>query len=130
MTSDFQGIPKEMSDRVFEQFQKKFEAERHQVMLTFSHNHCGPRLGDDLVDYYPVEAEQVELVDEYTALMVARLVAMIGEALAKLAPRAWRSAKAARPSPSIAATIARPTCRRCWQRGRRSWARSITRCPC
>ncbi len=35
-------------------------------MITFSHNHCGPRLGDDLVDYYPVEAEQVELVDEYT----------------------------------------------------------------
>ena len=36
-------------------------------MLTFSHNHCGPRLGHDLVDYYPVEAEQVGLVEEYTA---------------------------------------------------------------
>ncbi len=44
----------------------KHGLERHQVMFTFSHNHCGPRLGDDLVDYYPVEAEQVELVEEYT----------------------------------------------------------------
>ena len=70
ITSDFQGVPKAMSDRVFERLRTKFGLERQQVMFTFSHNHCGPRLGDDLVDYYPVEAEQVKLVDEYTALMV------------------------------------------------------------
>jgi hypothetical protein len=55
-------------------------------MLTFSHNHCGPRLGDDLVDYYPVEAEQVALVDEYTSKMIAQLVDLIGTALSNLAP--------------------------------------------
>jgi len=86
VTSDFQGIPKGMSDQAFEQIQKTFGLQRRQVMLTFSHNHCGPRVGDDLVDYYPVEAEQVELVNEYTALMVTRLVAMVGDALSKLAP--------------------------------------------
>ena len=86
ITSDFQGVPKGMSDLVFEQLQKQFRLERQHVMLTFSHNHCGPRLGDDLVDYYPVEAEQVELVAEYTALMVTKLVAMVGEALANLGP--------------------------------------------
>jgi len=86
VTSDFQGIPKSMSDQAFAQLQKKFGLERRQIMLTFSHNHCGPRLGDDLVDYYPVEAEQVELVNEYTALMVTRLVDMVGEAISKLAP--------------------------------------------
>src|SRR3954471_15613753 len=78
VTSDFQGVPKEMSDRVFEQLQKKYKLERKQVMFTFSHNHCGPRLGLDLVDYYPVEADQVKLVDEYTALMETRLVEMVG----------------------------------------------------
>lgn len=85
VTSDFQGVPKSMSDRVFDQLRQKFGLERQQVMLTFSHNHCGPRLGDDLVDYYPVEAEQVELVNQYTALMVTRVVEMVGEALANLA---------------------------------------------
>src|SRR5262249_18886429 len=64
--SDFQGVPKEMSDRVFSNLRKQWKLERHQVMLAFSHNHCGPRLGNDLVDYYPIEAEQVRLVDEYT----------------------------------------------------------------
>lgn len=86
ITSDFQGVPKEMSDRVFTLLRQKYRLERHQVMFTFSHNHCGPRLGDDLIDYYPVEAEQVALVQEYTAQMVTKCVALVGEALSKLAP--------------------------------------------
>jgi neutral ceramidase len=86
VTSDFQGVPKEMSDAVFLILKKKHNLERHQVMITFSHNHCGPRLGLDLVDYYPIEAEQVKLVDEYTDLMVRKMADMIGESIANLAP--------------------------------------------
>src|SRR4051794_23013974 len=86
VTSDFQGVPRAVSDRVFERLRAELGLERHQVMLTFSHNHCGPRLGDDLVDYYPIEAEQVALVDAYTDLMVERLVRLVGESLATLAP--------------------------------------------
>ncbi|MBX3411495.1 MAG: neutral/alkaline non-lysosomal ceramidase N-terminal domain-containing protein [Pirellulales bacterium] len=93
VTSDFQGVPKSMSDRVFAQLRKKFGLERRDVLLTFSHNHCGPRLGDDLLDYYPVEAEQEELVAEYTAQMVERMVAMVGEALGKLAPATLQTGK-------------------------------------
>jgi hypothetical protein len=90
VTSDFQGIPKDMSDRVFAQLRERLKLQRGQVMLTFSHNHCGPRLGSDLVDYYPVEADQVRLVEEYTTLMEGRLVALVGDALAKLAPAELR----------------------------------------
>ena len=86
ITSDFQGVPKIMSDRVFEQLQEQFKLERTQVMFTFSHNHCGPRLGDDLIDYYPVEAEQEALVEEYTTQMVTKTVTMVGESLKNLAP--------------------------------------------
>jgi hypothetical protein len=86
VTSDFQGIPKEMTDRVFAELKTKHKLERRQVMITFSHNHCGPRLGSDLVDYYPVEAEQEKLVAEYTTLMEAKLVQLIGESIKNLAP--------------------------------------------
>ena len=86
VTSDFQGVPKGMSDRVFAGLGEKFGLERQDVLFTFSHNHCGPRLGDDLVDYYPVEDEQVQLVARYTDEMIDRLVATVGEALSKLAP--------------------------------------------
>src|SRR2546423_4707529 len=40
ITSDFQGVPKGMSDQVFEQLWEQHKLERQQVMLTFSHNHC------------------------------------------------------------------------------------------
>lgn len=86
ITSDFQGVPRSMSDLVFAQLETKYRLQRTQVMFTFSHNHCGPRLGDDLIDYYPVEAEQETLVAEYTQLMVKRTVELVGESLARLAP--------------------------------------------
>jgi len=74
-----------MSDRVFAQLKKQLKLERHQVMITFSHNHCGPRLGSDLVDYYP-SSRQVKLVDEYTLLMEDKIVETIGKAIKNLAP--------------------------------------------
>ena len=86
VTSDFQGVPKSMSDQVFAEVQSRYGLEREQIMITFSHNHCGPRLGDDLIDYYPVEKEQEELVSAYTAQMVALMVDTIGQALSRLAP--------------------------------------------
>ncbi|MEO2035460.1 MAG: neutral/alkaline non-lysosomal ceramidase N-terminal domain-containing protein [Planctomycetaceae bacterium] len=86
ITSDFQGVPKMMSDQVFDRLDRNFGLARHQVMLTFSHNHCGPRLGDDLVDYYPVDPAQVKLIDAYTQKMVADCVDMVAEALDSLAP--------------------------------------------
>ena len=86
ITSDFQGVPKSMSDRVFAQLKSKHNLDRRQVMFTFSHNHCGPRLGDDLIDYYPVDAEQERLVAEYTDLMVESCVTLVGEALAHRLP--------------------------------------------
>ncbi|MEQ8851892.1 neutral/alkaline non-lysosomal ceramidase N-terminal domain-containing protein [Gimesia sp.] len=86
ITSDFQGVPKSMSDRVFKKIKTKFDLERRQIMFTFSHNHCGPRLGDDLYDYYPTTPEQDKTVAEYTDRMVEKTVAMIGEALDNLAP--------------------------------------------
>jgi hypothetical protein len=82
ITSDFQGVPRSVSDRFFARLRAEFGLERRQVMLTFSHNHCGLRLGDDLVNYYPVEAGQVALVNGYTDLMVEKLVRLVGESLA------------------------------------------------
>ena len=86
ITSDFQGVPKSMSDPVFDMLQEKYNLNRDQVMFTFSHNHCGPRLGDDLQDYYPIDAAQVKLVEQYTQEMQEATVALVDAALANLAP--------------------------------------------
>ncbi|MEY3457824.1 MAG: hypothetical protein RL215_981 [Planctomycetota bacterium] len=86
ITSDFQGVPRSMSNRVFARVKEKYGLERRQILFTFSHNHCGPRLGDDLIDYYPVDAEQERLVAEYTDAMVERTVELVGRALSDLSP--------------------------------------------
>ena len=99
-----------MSDRVFRQLQEKFQLERQQIMFTFSHNHCGPRLGDDLVDYYPVEAEQVATgrrvhgPDGGTNRRAGRR-----GTYRRLAPASLQTGDGTRRSPSIAATTAKPT---------------------
>ena len=93
VTSDNQGMPKVMTNRVFAQLKAKLGLERTQVMITFSHNHCGPRLGDDLIDYYPVEAEQEKLVDEYTRKMEGKLVEMVESAIKNLSPAALATGK-------------------------------------
>ena len=86
ITSDFQGVPRSMSDRVFARLASEQGPTRAQVMLTFSHNHCGPRLGDDLIDYYPVDADQEKLVAQYTDEMVEATVKLVAEAVKNLAP--------------------------------------------
>jgi len=86
ITSDFQGVPKSMSDQVFEKLNQKFGLQRHQIMFTFSHNHCGPRLGDDLVDYYPVEDAQIQLIERYTLRMESLMVKLVSDAIDNLGP--------------------------------------------
>lgn len=93
ITSDFQGVPRSMSDRVFSQLYERVGLKREQVWFTFSHNHCGPRLGDDLIDYYPVEEQQEQLVREYTDRMVMRTVETVEKALAGMTEvEMWSSA--------------------------------------
>ena len=86
VTSDFQGVPRSMSDRVFAAVAERHGLRRDQLVITFSHNHCGPRLGDDLLDYYPVDAEQERLVADYTDRMVEAMTTLVGDALDRLVP--------------------------------------------
>ena len=90
ITSDFQGVPKSMSDRVFARLHEEHGLDRSRVMFTFSHNHCSPRLGDDLIDYYPVDVAQEALVQQYTDTCVDACVALVGDALRDLAPATLR----------------------------------------
>jgi neutral ceramidase len=90
ITSDFQGVPSSMSDRVFARLAAEHGLDRSRVMFAYSHNHCSPRLGDDLIDYYPVDAAQEAVVARYTEECVGKCVSLVGEALVALAPATIR----------------------------------------
>jgi hypothetical protein len=80
------GMSKSIYEALFAELRERYGLERAEFMLTFSHNHCGPILQDDLVDYYPLDDEQRRLVAEYSAWMSGEIVAAVGEALAHWQP--------------------------------------------
>jgi neutral ceramidase len=90
VATDFQGVPASMSDRVFARLEAEHGLDRRRVMLAFSHNHSSPRLGDDLLDYYPVDAAQEAVVARYTDECVDTCVAVVARALAAVAPATVR----------------------------------------
>ncbi len=87
-TSDNQGMSHTVYESIFQKVHQRFGIDRKDFMLTFSHNHSGPRLTDDLKDYYPVEEEQERLVAEYSDWMGDQVVEAVGEALDN-----WQSAR-------------------------------------
>ena len=86
ITSDHMGIPRVMYESMFKKLNERFELERSQVMFTFSHNHCGPRLREDLVDYYPVDPMQTKLVTDYSDIVETLTVETVAHALSDLTP--------------------------------------------
>ena len=87
-TSDNEGMSKTVYENIYQKVLKRFGIERKNFLLTYSHTHSGPRLTDDLKDYYPVDKEQEKLVDEYSQWMGDQVVEAVGEALEN-----WQPAK-------------------------------------
>jgi hypothetical protein len=85
-TTDHMGMSKTIYESLYAKIHRRFSLDRSEFMLTFSHNHCGPVLKDDLVDYYPLDDQQRRLVAEYSDWMEDRIVEAVGEALGKLQP--------------------------------------------
>ena len=85
-TTDHMGISKTIYEGLYAEVHARFGLERSEFMLTFSHNHCGPVLRDDLVDYYPLDDEQRRLVDEYSQWMEEQAADAVGDALEHLQP--------------------------------------------
>ncbi|MBY5956924.1 neutral/alkaline non-lysosomal ceramidase N-terminal domain-containing protein [Membranicola marinus] len=80
-TTDHQGMSKTVYESIYQKVYQLFGVVRKRFMLTFSHNHSGPRLTEDLQDYYPVDESQEQLVDEYSDWMGDQIAEAVGEAL-------------------------------------------------
>lgn len=83
-TTDHMGMSRTIYDSLLAKVGARCGLEPADFMITFSHNHCGPVLKNDLVDYYPLDDEQRALVDEYTDWMEDQVVDAVAEALANM----------------------------------------------
>jgi neutral ceramidase len=86
VTLDLVGIPRDLSRAVCAELQKKHGLARESVLLSVSHTHTGPVIGNNLNAMYLLDEPQQKLVKDYTRDLQGKLVAVVGEALGKLAP--------------------------------------------
>ena len=86
VTTDLLGIPRVLREAVEVEVRKRYRLSPEEVLINASHTHCGPELRGvrtSLNDLDPVRSEQVA---RYQAKLSEKIVAVIGEALGRLAP--------------------------------------------
>ncbi len=86
VTSDLIGLPRELSDAVAGEVQRRTGLSRDRLMLTASHTHCGPVLRANLVDMFDLSAEETRQIDVYTDRLRDWMIEAIVAALADLKP--------------------------------------------
>jgi len=86
VTMDLVGIPRDLSVAVCADVTKKHKLPRECICLAVSHTHTGPVAGNNLKAMYFLDEVQEKLVDDYAKSLHAKLVDVVGAALANLAP--------------------------------------------
>ena len=86
ITADILGYSRTMADTLERRLQERYGLSQDQVILGSSHNHSGPMVGDLLHLYFDLETAEEEAVARYTAQLLERIVGVVGQALAALAP--------------------------------------------
>jgi hypothetical protein len=86
LTSDLLGVPQSIYQHTCAALKDKFALEPDQILLSASHTHCGPVLRGALHDIYPLDQNQIALIENYSADFEGKIVETVGKALADLAP--------------------------------------------
>ena len=81
VTTDLLGFPKNMSDRIRDRLEVKFNLSRAQIILSSSHTHTGPVLRGALYDIYPLDSKQLKKIEQYSGKLTDKIVKLVGEAL-------------------------------------------------
>ncbi len=86
VTADILGYSRSMADTLERLVRERYGLSPDQLILGSSHNHSGPMVGDLLHLYFDLPAEDEAVVGRYTEEFLERIVAVVGRALADLAP--------------------------------------------
>ena len=86
VTADILGYSRTMADTLERRLRNRYGLSPGQLILGSSHNHSGPMIGDLLHLYFDLPAEDEAVVARYTEQLLERIVGVVGQALADLAP--------------------------------------------
>jgi len=86
ITLDLCGIDRDFAGKVAAEIGKRHSLTRDRILLAVSHTHSGPVVGKNLRAMYFLDDAQSRLVDEYTASLHDKILAVVAEAFKNLAP--------------------------------------------
>jgi neutral ceramidase len=86
VTLDLVGIPRDLSAAICAELKTKYGLAREAVILSVSHTHTGPVVGSNLLTMYDLDETQQKRIADYARTLHDKVVAVVGEAVADLAP--------------------------------------------
>ena len=86
ITTDLLEFPKKLSDQIRDNLEAEFNLSRAQIILSSSHTHSAPVLSGALYDIYPLDSEQLEKIDQYSAKLADQIVELVGKAISSMQP--------------------------------------------
>lgn len=86
VTTDLLGFPKNLSDLIRDRIEDQYNLSRAQIILSSSHTHSGPVLSGALYDIYPLDDDQLEKIDQYSAKLAEQIVKLVGQAKNSMQP--------------------------------------------
>ena len=86
VTVDLLGVTASMTDRVAAQVRRRHGISRADLLFNASHTHCGPVVDEQLSVAYDLSLAQWHALRAYTQRLEQKMVAVIGQAIARLRP--------------------------------------------
>lgn len=83
---DLIGLSKTVYDMIYEKVHAEFGTDRSELMISYSHTHSGPRVFNDLVDYYPSDDDQQKEVEVYCQYLLAQIERAVHDASTHMQP--------------------------------------------
>ena len=84
ISADLLGFPKALSDRIRDRLENEYKLSRAQIILSGTHTHSGPVLEDALYDIYPLDEQDIPIIEQYSGKLADQIVALAGEALSSM----------------------------------------------
>jgi hypothetical protein len=95
LTMDVCGIGRTLSNSIRDALKETHGLERSQIILSCSHTHCGPVVGDNLISMYKLDDEQRQRITEYADFLRTAVLEIAERALAGMADAeiGWESGR-------------------------------------
>ncbi|HEX4591272.1 MAG TPA: neutral/alkaline non-lysosomal ceramidase N-terminal domain-containing protein [Gemmataceae bacterium] len=86
LTADLIAIPRDITDAVALEAQRRWQLPRERVMVCASHTHSGPEIRPDKVPFFHIPPEFAAKIGPYRASLTGQLIDLVGRALTDLQP--------------------------------------------